>query len=143
MKTLGIVVIILALGGLGWYYFYNADSEYRMPSTSPSPSPSPSPAPVPQGGGGFQTIIVEMTPSGFSPAEARIKAGDTVRFINKDSRRRWPASGVHPTHQICPGFDAIGGVDPNGTYSFKFTEKKECPIHDHLNPTLRGKIIVE
>lgn len=96
-----------------------------------------------EAGAGPKEIVVEINASGFSPSEVRIKAGDTVRFENKDTKKRWPASGVHPTHQICPGFDAIGGINPGESYSFKFTERKTCPMHDHLNPTQFGKIIVE
>lgn len=92
---------------------------------------------------GQKTHKIEMTQSGFSPKELTIKKGDTVEFVNKDSARHWPASGVHPTHKLCPGFDAMKGVDAGKTYSFTFNEAKTCPFHDHLSPNLFGKIIVE
>lgn len=63
-------------------------------------------------------------------------------FKNDDTRDRWPASAVHPTHQVCPGFDAIGGVKPGESYYYAFTVAKECPFHDHLIPSLRGKITI-
>ena len=92
---------------------------------------------------GSKTHKIEMTPTGFAPKELTIKKGDTVKFVNKDNKKRWPASGVHPSHQICPGFDAIGGINPGQSYSFTFKEIKTCPMHDHLLPTQFGKIIVE
>lgn len=86
---------------------------------------------------------VEITAAGFSPSTLRIKANTTVTFINRDSAPHWPASGVHPTHQICPGFDALKGLATGETYSFTFTEVKTCPMHDHLNPSITGSIVVE
>ena len=90
-----------------------------------------------------KTHKIEMTPSGFSPKEVKIKKGDKVEFVNKDSRKRWPASGVHPIHLLCPGFDAMKGIGAGETYSFTFNEVKDCPFHDHLSPNLVGKIKVE
>lgn len=92
---------------------------------------------------GPKTHKVEMTSAGFSPKELKIKKGDAVEFVNKDSRQRWPASGVHPAHQMCPGFDALKQMSPGETYSFTFNETKTCPMHDHMMPNLFGKIIVE
>lgn len=86
---------------------------------------------------------VEITAGGFAPANLKIKAGATVTFINRDSAPHWPASGVHPTHEICRGFDALKGLETGETYSFTFTEVKTCPMHDHLNPSIKGSIIVE
>lgn len=137
MKTLGIIVVVLVLAGLGWYFY---STQY---TGSPAESPSDNQAGPPQSESLGGEATVELTASGFSPAETTVKAGDTVKFVNKDAKNHWPASGVHPTHQLCPGFDAIGGVKPGESYSFTFTEKKECPIHDHLNPATRGKIIVQ
>jgi len=85
---------------------------------------------------------IEITASGFFPANLNIKAGDTVVFTNRDSVKHWPASGVHPSHLLCAGFDSLKGLGKGETYSFTFKEAKECPMHDHLNPTLKGKIII-
>lgn len=89
-----------------------------------------------------QPTMVLMVPGGFSPSLLTVKAGEKVTFVNRDSVPRWPASGMHPSHQICPGFDALAPVPPAGTYAFTFTEPKTCPMHDHLSPSLRGSITV-
>lgn len=90
-----------------------------------------------------QVFRVQMVPGGFNPAQFEVLVGTNVVFENKDTAARWPASGVHPTHQLCPGFDALGSVAPGSFYSHIFTEKKECPFHDHLSPNLRGKLSVK
>lgn len=86
---------------------------------------------------------VEITSAGFAPSTLEIKASTTVQFINRDSAPHWPASGVHPTHEICPGFDSLKGLATGESYSVTFKEVKTCPMHDHLNPSITGSIIVE
>lgn len=88
------------------------------------------------------SMVVEITEGGFFPAELTISAGTTVLFINKDKAPRWPASGVHPTHEICKGFDAGKPLASGETYSYTFKEVKVCPMHDHLNPGTKGQITV-
>lgn len=91
--------------------------------------------------GGIETV--EMTIQGFVPATLEIPVGTTVVFVNKDTEMHWPASGVHPTHQICAGFDSLKGVESGKSYSYTFTTAKTCPYHDHMNPGLKGTIVVK
>lgn len=102
---------------------------------------------------------IEVTSSGFSPNTLKIKAGDTVTFINKDSVKHWPASAVHPTHTNYPGtsigtcfsgtdeekakmFDACRALEEEESWSFTFTEKGIWGYHDHKASTLVGTIEV-
>lgn len=87
-------------------------------------------------------VVVDMTSAGFSPNLINVKAGDNVRFENKNTENHWPASAVHPTHQELPGFDALGPVAPGESYEFTFTKVGEWRYHDHLNPTIFGKVVV-
>ncbi len=94
---------------------------------------------------------VEIRADGFYPSELKIKAGETVVFVNKDSKEHWPASDVHPTHTKYPesggcigsAFDSCKGLKQEESYSFTFKEKGTWYYHDHLNPGLKGKIVVE
>lgn len=107
-------------------------------SAQTSPSPTPSPTSAPEGA----TYHIIMDKKGFTPAKRTIKTGDTVIFDNKDTRPHWPASDLHPTHLLCLGFDSQGGIAPGASYAYTFTEAKTCTMHDHLNPGLKGEIIV-
>ena len=89
-----------------------------------------------------QIMTITFANGTATPNIITIKAGDTVKFINNDSSPRWPASGSHPTHQICPGFDALHGLNNGDSYSFTFNTAKTCPWHDHLKPAINGKIEV-
>jgi len=155
MKTVLIIVVLTIVIG-GGYYLYQRSGYQATPWETPWPAPAPTPStssqPSQGSGGqagqappamtGGETYTVVMNASGFNPENITIAAGDTVVFKNSDTRTRWPASGLHPTHQLCLGFDALGPIQPGGEYSHIFSEAKDCPMHDHLIPSLRGKIVV-
>ena len=102
--------------------------------------------------------VVEITTDGFNPKTITITAGDSVTWINKDSRQHWPASAAHPTHTIYPGsglskcsnpterttiFDACIGISSGKEFTFTFTEQGSWKYHDHLNPGMFGTVVVE
>ncbi|MBI2084571.1 MAG: cupredoxin domain-containing protein [Candidatus Aenigmarchaeota archaeon] len=94
---------------------------------------------------------VDMTSAGFSPKQPSIKAGDTVVFVNKDASSHWPASDIHPAHNVYPEkggcigskFDACKGLKQGENYSFAFFQKGSWCYHDHLNPNLKGCVDVQ
>lgn len=83
---------------------------------------------------------IHMTEDGFEPSEAEIKNGDTVIFENTDSRDRWPASNIHPTHGIYPEFDPKKPINPSQSWGFKFEKSGLWKYHDHLFPQFTGNI---
>ena len=101
------------------------------------------------------TNVIEITASGFNPSSLTIKAGETVTWLNNGNAPTWPASAVHPTHRVYPGsditkcgtgetiFDACKGLANGESFSFTFNNKGTWGYHDHLNPSLFGKIVVE
>ena len=102
------------------------------------------------GGGGSSSSsgaangpVVKFTGTAFEPSTLTIKAGDTVTFENKSGDDFWPASNVHPTHLLYPGFDAKKPILDGGTYSFTFTKKGSWGYHNHLTPDIQGTIVVQ
>ncbi len=152
-KTIWIVVVIVILAVA---VFLFGQKQATAPETAESPTPTPTqavPTPTPQVSPTATPDSAQPTPSSqnfevifadgaVSPTSLNIKVGDSVTFINNDDRSHWPASGVHPAHQICKGFDALEGLNEGDTYSFTFNEAKTCPFHDHLNPSINGQITV-
>ncbi|MBI4127967.1 MAG: hypothetical protein HY459_02755 [Parcubacteria group bacterium] len=121
-----------------------------IPQGSPSASPLLSPTPAATGTGTPLPPLprptsheVSITSEGFSPTTLNITVGDTVTFVNRDTDPHWPASTPHPVHTDVPGFDALHGLATNETYSFTFTEVRTVTYHDHLNPSVRGTIVVQ
>lgn len=87
--------------------------------------------------------IIEMTAEGFKPDTVTIEQNSKVEFVNKDSQPHWPASNVHPTHEIYPEFDPKRPIDPGNSWSFEFSKVGSWQFHDHLFPHFRGQIVVK
>ncbi len=78
--------------------------------------------------------VVEVTANGFSPVTITIKKGDLVTFKNTISPPSWPATALHPSHNVYPGssitkcgtseektiFDACRGIAQGKEWSFTF-----------------------
>ncbi|HEY7147894.1 MAG TPA: cupredoxin domain-containing protein [Gaiellaceae bacterium] len=98
------------------------------------------------GGGGDSDSggnVVKFTDNGFEPSTLTINSGDTVKFENDSSDDFWPASNVHPTHLLYPGFDAKKPILSGDSYSFTFTKVGSWGYHNHLEPDVQGTIVVK
>ena len=87
--------------------------------------------------------VIEYKDGMFNPSTLRVLVGTKVVFVNKGDKTVWPASGRHPTHEICPGFDALRGLKTGEIYSYVFVKPSECPFHNHLAPAEKGSIEVK
>ncbi len=85
---------------------------------------------------------VEMVEGGFEPQTVTVDENSTLLFLNKDKVDRWPASNIHPTHDIYPEFDPQKPIPPGSSWAFK-PKKGNWKYHDHLLPHQRGVLIVE
>lgn len=89
------------------------------------------------------SVLVHMPTSGFNPETLTVKQGTKVCFQNDDSEARWPASNIHPTHEIYSEFDPKAPVRSGDTWCFTFTKAGIWKFHDHLLPEFVGTINVE
>lgn len=112
-------------------------------SASQSPSVSGSPAASLVDIEDPPSVTISMNDEGFSPRDVTVASRTTVIFVNNGQGLHWPASDVHPVHNLLPEFDSKKGLSTGESYSFRFTEKGTWSMHDHLNPKARGTIIVE
>ena len=92
--------------------------------------------------------IVFVEDGVFIPKNLTITVGDTIRWINNDTKLRWPSADPHPTHSALPEFDPLADLAPGESYSLTFTEVGVVPYHDHTQAiiddvaTITGTIIV-
>ena len=86
--------------------------------------------------------IVELTEKGFLPNEITIRKGDTVKFTTSRAKPFWPASNLHPTHEIFPEFDHKTPISPDESWSFKFEKAGIWKYHDHIHANFTGKVVV-
>lgn len=88
-------------------------------------------------------IVIHMQDSGFDPSDIVLEKGETVVFENTGKKPHWPASNIHPTHDIYPEFDPKKAIEKGGSWEFTFSQSGIFQFHDHLNPTFGGKVSVE
>ena len=100
------------------------------------------------GTGGPSGATVTMTANGVSPSTVTVSVGQTVTFINNDTKSREIASNPHPQHGSCPGIEAgLGILAPGQTgQTHNFGNAGTCGYHDHQDDTnvkFQGTIIVQ
>jgi plastocyanin len=108
--------------------------------SSPSNPISGSPGPV----GATVTIGAN---GAVSPVQVTITNGQSVTFVNNDSRVHDMTSDPHPTHTDCPQTNVVGLISPGQSKNTNaFTTSRTCGFHDHGNPdntALQGRIVIQ
>ena len=106
----------------------------------------------PSGGGGGgnpgtsgATITISNTGI-VTPSAVTINPGESVTFINNDSRDHEIASNPHPAHTDCPAINALGVIRAGQTrLTNALTTSRTCGFHDHnddSNRNLQGTITI-
>lgn len=89
-----------------------------------------------------ENVTIEIFKDEFRPKNATIKKGGTVTFVNKGWELHWPASNIHPSHEVYPEFDVKRGMKTGESWSFVFDKEGEWRFHDHLFPKMGGEVKV-
>lgn len=139
LYSIGIIVLLI-LGGAA-FFFLTSNTEINQTYEAVG-SGEPTGGGV-VGGNFTPEATIVRTNDGYEPKGVTINQGDTVSFTNESDAFHWPASDVHPTHQIYSDFDPRTPIGPGETWSFTFMEAGEWVFHDHLRANLRGKVIVQ
>jgi plastocyanin len=129
----------VAVIAVGIFYATRSNSG-QPPGASAGSSQTQSSVTAPKDQTAAATIT--FTGDGFTPAVTTVKAGDTVRVANKSSQPLNFDSDPHPTHTDEPELN-VGAIGPGESGTFTVTKKGHWGFHDHLNPSLRGTLIVE
>lgn len=87
-------------------------------------------------------FLINITSDSIIPSYLEIPLNTKIAFINKTNNSVWIASDDHPTHQIYPEFDSRGNIDSGAKWEFLFDKTGRFGYHDHLNPILKGTIVV-
>jgi plastocyanin len=113
--------------------------DYNSPTEPARPPVSGTPGPV----GATVTIGAN---GAVSPGSVTISVGQSVAFVNNNTRRHDMTSDPHPTHTDCPQMNAVGFLNPGQTRNTNaFPTARTCSFHDHDDPdnaSLRGQIVI-
>jgi plastocyanin len=118
-------------------------------------------SPTSPSGGGGGSVVVQSTGSvaavgatitiggnsAVSPSQVTIAVGQSVTFVNSDSRSHDMESDPHPAHTSCPSIANVGLLQPGQSKTtFGFGNSGSCGYHDHNdsgNTALMGRIVVQ
>lgn len=118
-------------------------------------------SPTSPGGGGGGSVVVQSTGSvgtvgatitigangSVSPTSVTVAVGQSVTFLNSDSRSHDMESDPHPAHTACPSIANVGLLQPGQSKTtFGFANTGTCGYHDHNNAEstgLQGRIVVQ
>lgn len=89
-----------------------------------------------------KSAVVVLTEDGYSPEDITISKGTTLTFKTTRNSPYWPASNLHPTHEIYPEFDPQEPIEAAKTWSYRFDKVGTWHFHDHLAPYYTGSITV-
>jgi len=106
---------------------------------------------APSGGGGATGSVgatVTINAQGqVTPSQVTISVGQSVMFVNNDSRAHEMASDPHPVHTDCPPVNAMGNIGAGQSRTTNaFTTARACGFHDHNDPgnaALQGRIVIQ
>lgn len=132
MKALGIgllLVLVLAAG-----YMMVKGSTTQQPI-----SPAAGTVVVPTSN---SKILVKLTADGFNPPTININAGQTVFWQNDSGIDGTVSSDLHPTHLLYPPLN-LGVIPVGGEVSLVFDKAGSYGYHNHLNPSMEGKVVVQ
>ena len=130
---------------------FNPPTPSRLPSPVAGPSARPStpvsgPSAQPSASVlvsvGQADVIVVYRAGGFFPKRVEIELEQVVAFVNESDIRMWPASNIHPTHEIYPAFDSNAPIDSGGTWQFLFDQSGFWRYHNHMSPSASGLVVV-
>jgi plastocyanin len=147
-----IIIFVVGLALLiGGYRFFVGKSASNQTGTTTSSNVSEnttvtqSPGVTSQGGSlkpkGYDSLVT-YTSDGFTPNTLTVKAGTSVRFINKSSNKvmmiAWVESSGPPLYSEFKQSTAVG---KNGTFDFNFS-KKGVWLYQNINDTSKTGIVV-
>ena len=97
--------------------------------------------------GAVGATITISTNSAVSPSQVTISAGQSVTFVNSDTRSHDMESDPHPAHTDCPSIGNVGLLQPGQSKTtFGFASAGSCGFHDHNNSDsagLKGRIVIQ
>lgn len=78
----------------------------------------------------------------FSPTNIRIHAGDSVKFQNDSNGPIHVQSDETNSVPDLVGFDSVGDIPPEGSFTYTFTKTGVFGYHNKDNKNVRGTVIV-
>lgn len=87
---------------------------------------------------------VEITADGFSPQTIKVKKGQSIMWVNKDTKPHQVASDPYPTNDALPELNSDEPLAEGESYSATLENAGTFTYHDNLDPVShQATVIVE
>lgn len=126
MRWLWLSVAAITIGAASFYLWNNSSHEISVLDMRDA-----------------NEVSIVLTDNGFEPPHLRIKEGTTVVFSTTRAYAFWPASNLHPSHELYSAFDPKQPINPGVTWSFVFDKAGTWDFHDHVRSYFTGTIYVD
>src|SRR3990167_8374610 len=93
-----------------------------------------------------ESVTITITDSGFEPASAKVKSGVIINWVNNSSKKVQIGSDNHPTHTLNKELTEGGFVTELAVGESKTTTVTKAGtwgFHDHINPSMKGTVVVK
>lgn len=87
-------------------------------------------------------VTINATGSSFKPNTVTVKVGTRVIWISSSDKTVAIASDDHPTHRKYPPLN-LGTFEKGSSVQLVFDKPGTYTYHDHLNPSVKGTVIVK
>jgi plastocyanin len=108
---------------------------------------SKNPAAPDPGSPGPSGATITIANGGVTPKSVTVSKGQSVTFLNSDTRSHDMTSDPHPTHTQCPAINAVSTLSPGQSkLTNALTTATTCGFHDHNDPdntSLQGSITIQ
>lgn len=95
---------------------------------------------------GQAAATVTFSDNGVSESTVTIKSGESITWVNSGSKAVDVASAPHPIHtnnsELTNG-QFVLSLAPGASSTVTLTKKGTWGFHDHLNPSVGGKVVVQ
>ncbi len=143
-KIIVALVVIIALGVGVWAYFAaqpNASAPRDSNTATDQPAGS-SQTNTPSGETPTSGTEIVYTDAGFSPKSLTVKAGTTIKVMNKSSGPLEFSSADHPTHTKNAEFN-LATLQPGQEEAFEVKTAGTWGYHNHLKANDTGIVVVQ
>ena len=89
---------------------------------------------------------VTFSDSGVSPSTVTIKFGESLTWVNNSSKSVQVGSANHPTHTLnkeLTNGEFVTDLAPGASATVTLVKKGTWGYHNHLDPSVTGKVVVE
>lgn len=89
---------------------------------------------------------ITFSDTGVSPATVTIKSGESLTWTNNGTKTVQVGSANHPTHTLNQELTSgqfVTDLAPGASATVTLTKVGTWGYHDHLDPSVKGKVVVQ